>query len=64
RIGATDDIGLMAVDQPHGFKDLHATILAALGLDNDELSFPREGREERLTGISGNAKIIPNVLTT
>lgn len=63
RIGATDDIGLMAVDQPHGFKDLHATILAALGLDNDELSFPREGREERLTGIAGNAKIIPHVLT-
>jgi len=61
RIGATDDVGLMAVDKPCGFKDLHATILAALGLDNDALSFEHQGREERLTGIEGNARVIPQV---
>ncbi|MBC8000948.1 MAG: DUF1501 domain-containing protein, partial [Opitutaceae bacterium] len=62
RIGATDDIGLMAVQQPHPFRDLHATILAALGLQNDELSFEVSGRQERLTGVAGSAKLIPGVL--
>ena len=62
RIGATDDIGLMAVQQPHPFKDLHATILAALGLQNEELSFEVSGRQERLTGVAGSAKLIPGVL--
>ncbi|CAN5786474.1 DUF1501 domain-containing protein [soil metagenome] len=61
RIGATDEIGLTAVEKPYAFKDLHATILAALGLDNEELAVPYEGREERLTGINGNAKVIPRV---
>jgi hypothetical protein len=62
RIGATDEIGLMAVEQPVHFKDLHATILAALGIKNDELSFEVNGRQERLTGVAGSAAIIPGVL--
>jgi hypothetical protein len=62
RIGATDEIGLMAVAQPHPFKDLHATILAALGLKNDDLAFEHNARMERLTGVAGSAKIIPGVL--
>jgi hypothetical protein len=62
RIGATDDIGLMAVQQPHPIKDLHATILRALGLDNEELGFEVSGRTERLTGVAGTSKIIPGVL--
>ena len=52
----------MAVDRPTHFRDLHATILAALGLDNDELSFQTNGRDERLTGVAGSAKVIPGVL--
>jgi len=63
RIGATDEIGLVAVDKPYAFKDLHATILAALGIDNDALFFENQGREERLTGIAGNASVIPGVLS-
>ena len=62
RIGATDEIGLMAVQQPHAFKDLHATILAALGIKNDDLFFEHNARMERLTGVAGSAKIIPGVL--
>jgi hypothetical protein len=62
RIGATDDIGLMAVQDPHPFKDLHATVLAALGLKNDDLSYEHNGRMERLTGVAGSAKVIPGVL--
>jgi hypothetical protein len=62
RIGATDEIGLMAVAEPHPFKDLHATILAALGLKNDDLAFEHSGRMERLTGVAGSANVIPGVL--
>jgi hypothetical protein len=62
RIGATDAVGYLAVERPTPFRDLHATILAALGLNNDELSFQANGREERLTGVAGSAKVIPGVL--
>jgi hypothetical protein len=62
RIGATDEVGLLAVEQPTALRDLHATILAALGLNNDELFFENNGRQERLTGIAGAANIIPGVL--
>ena len=62
RIGATDAIGLMATEQPHDFKDLHATILAAIGLRHDDLSYDYNGRPERLTGIAGGAEVIPGVL--
>ncbi|MGV3774373.1 MAG: DUF1501 domain-containing protein [Verrucomicrobiales bacterium] len=62
RIGATDEIGLMAVEEPVHFKDLHATILASLGIKNDDLSYEVSGRQERLTGVAGSASIIPGVL--
>jgi len=62
RIGATDELGLMAVDQPVQMKDLHATILRLLGLEHEELHFEVSGRMERLTGIAGGARVIPGVL--
>jgi hypothetical protein len=62
RVGATDDIGLMAVESPVHLRDLHATILAAMGLNNDQLSFEVSGRQERLTGVAGSGKPIPGVL--
>ena len=62
RIGSTDEIGLMATEQPHGLKDLHATIMTALGIDHEALYFLNEGREYRLTGNLNNADLIPGVL--
>lgn len=62
RIGATDEIGLMAVERPTPFRDLHATILAALGIDHEKLWFETNGRLERLTGVQNAAQIIPGVL--
>lgn len=62
RIGATDEIGLMAADQPIPFRDLHATVLNALGLDHEALHFEVAGRQERLTGVAGGARPIPGVL--
>jgi hypothetical protein len=62
RLGATDELGLMAVESPVHFRDLHATILAAMGLNNDQLSYEVSGRQERLTGVAGTGKVIPGVL--
>jgi hypothetical protein len=62
RIGATDEIGLMAVERPIPFRDLHATVLAAMGIDNEQLEFEFNGRPERLTGVAGRAQVIPGVL--
>ena len=38
-IGATDDIGLRAIEQPVHFRDLHTTILHQLGPNQDQLSY-------------------------
>jgi hypothetical protein len=62
RIGATDDFGYLAIEQPVPFRDLHATILTALGIRPDDLFFETNGRQERLTGVAGSAKLISGVL--
>jgi len=51
--GATDEIGLRAVEKPVHFRDIHTTILHQLGLDQNLLSYLHLGREERLTEIQG-----------
>ncbi len=56
RIGATDEIGLMAIERPVAFRDLHATILHALGLQYEDLSYEVNGRQERITGVAGSAQ--------
>jgi hypothetical protein len=52
-VGATDDIGLRAVEEPCHFRDIHTTILHQLGIDQDDLSYLHLGRKERLTQIHG-----------
>ncbi len=51
--GATDAVGLRAEVNPVHVHDLHATILHLLGLDHTRLTFPHNGREDRLTDTSG-----------
>ncbi|MEO1981803.1 MAG: DUF1501 domain-containing protein, partial [Fuerstiella sp.] len=53
-VGATDEIGLRAVESPHHFRDIHATMLHQLGLDQHKLTYPHLGRDERLTFLEGN----------
>jgi hypothetical protein len=50
--GATDDFGYRAAAQRTSVADLHATMLHLLGLDYGRLSYPRHGREERLTDVA------------
>jgi len=49
--GETDDIGFKAVVDKVGVGDFHATILAALGLDHEKLTFKFQGLDQRLTGV-------------
>ena len=58
-IGATDEIGYTAVDRPHHPNDLQATILHALRIDQNELSYEHNGRKEIVTFLGG--KVIPEV---
>ena len=58
--GATDAFGLRAtVDRVH-VHDLHATILHLLGLDHTRLTFPHNGRDDRLTDTAG--EVIRSIL--
>ncbi len=59
-IGATDDFGFRAVERKVHVHDLHATMMAALGFDHEQLTFHFEGRARRLTDVFGNA--IPELL--
>lgn len=46
--GATDEVGYKAVENPHYYSDLHATILRQLGLDHTKMEIQLLGRALRL----------------
>src|SRR5471032_1228704 len=52
--GATDEFGAAAVKDKVHVHDLHATILAAMGLDHTKLTYRFNGRDFRLTDVAGN----------
>src|SRR5262249_31919737 len=51
--GATDDLGYNAEQDRVSVHDLHATILHLLGVDHEKLTFFYQGRQFRLTDVSG-----------
>ena len=52
--GSTDEIGGTAVHNRVHMHDLHATILHALGLDHEKLTYRSAGRDFRLTDVHGS----------
>lgn len=44
-IGATDELGSQAVEDPCHVSDLHATILHLMGLDHTKLTYFHQGLE-------------------
>ena len=58
--GSTDAVGLRAEQDRVHVHDLHATVLHLLGLDHTRLTFPHNGRDERLTETSG--RVIREIL--
>jgi uncharacterized protein (DUF1501 family) len=53
-IGATDELGFKAVEEPVHVSDLHATILHLMGLDHTKLTYFYYGLNQRLTGQRGS----------
>jgi Protein of unknown function (DUF1501) len=58
--GATDEFGAAAVENKVHIHDLHATILALLGFDHQKLTYRYNGRDFRLTDVSG--QVVKNVI--
>jgi hypothetical protein len=52
-IGASDEFGYKAEQQPTSYHDLHATILHLLGIDHKKLTYRFNGRDMRLTDVYG-----------
>ena len=53
-LGRTDELGYNPVEDAVEVHDLHATILYLMGLDHTRLTYKFQGRDFRLTDVSGN----------
>jgi hypothetical protein len=51
--GATDELGYRAIDNVVSVHDLHATMLALMGIDHHRLNSRFQGLDIRLTGVAG-----------
>lgn len=59
--GNTDELGYNAVENIVEVHDLQATILHLLGIDHRRLTYRFQGRDFRLTDVSGN--VVQEILT-
>ena len=53
-VGASDELGFNAVEDEAHVHDLHATVLHLLGIEHLRQTFRFQGRDFRLTDVSGN----------
>jgi hypothetical protein len=60
-VGKTDELGYNVIEDPVDVHDLHATILNQMGLDHTKLTYRFQGRDFRLTDVSGN--VVKKLLT-
>jgi hypothetical protein len=51
--GKTDDYSYNVAENPVDVHDLHATLLHLLGFDHTRLTYRVQGRDYRLTDVSG-----------
>jgi hypothetical protein len=58
--GATDEMGMHAVEKVVSIHDLHATVLHLLGVDHERLTSRFGGRDFRLTDVHGH--VVQDVL--
>jgi hypothetical protein len=52
--GQTDEFGIRALETPIPMRDVHATILNLMGLDDRRLTYLHAGRFRKLTDIGGS----------
>ena len=60
--GTTDDFSYNIVEKPVHIRDLNATILHCLGLDNRRLTVKQQGLDVRLTGVE-EAHVLQQILS-
>jgi hypothetical protein len=60
QIGASDEVGYKAEEQRTTNHDVHATLLHLLGIDHKRLTYYFNGRNMRLTDVSG--ELIPQIV--
>ncbi|HEX3601347.1 MAG TPA: DUF1501 domain-containing protein [Lacipirellulaceae bacterium] len=58
--GQTDELGFSVIENKVRVHDLQATIMHLLGFDHERLTFRFEGRDYRLTDVSG--RVVPELL--
>jgi uncharacterized protein (DUF1501 family) len=58
--GKSDDFGFNVDENPVHVHDLHATMLHLFGLDHLRLTYRHQGRDMRLTDVSG--KVVNGIL--
>ena len=54
-VGATDELGLYAVEDKMHVHDIHSTIMTLLGLDHTKVVYMHKGRPERIDLNEGHA---------
>jgi hypothetical protein len=59
-LGQTDEFGFNVTEERVHVHDLHATLLHLLGFDHTRLTYRFQGRDFRLTDVSG--KIVDKLL--
>ena len=52
-IGATDELGMIAIEGKAHVRDLHVTLLRLLGLDDNKLTYYHAGRFKQLSQFGG-----------
>lgn len=59
-VGATDELGMTAIEDVHHVRDFHVTLLRLLGLDDNRLTYYHAGRFKQLSQFGGEsiAKLI------
>jgi hypothetical protein len=60
--GETDVIGYSPATEPVQVRDLQATMLHLLGIDHKRLTYPFQGLDQRLTGITKPAQLVKEIL--
>ena len=59
--GETDPIGYAPISDRVEVRDLHATMLRLLGIDHEQLVFPFQGLDQKLTGVKP-ARVIDSII--
>lgn len=59
-VGATDELGMEAIEAVHPIRDFHVTLLRLLGLDDNRLTYYHAGRFKQLSQFGG--QVIPGLI--